>query len=124
MKQPIAHLADISKAFGDTIAVDSVSVDFFPGEILALVGANGSGKTTLMKVFCGNLRADSGEVSVRGSRASFASAADAMADGIRMLPQTTEIYSSLSVLENIFVGQEIAREFPIFRLMAWGKMRR
>jgi ABC-type sugar transport system ATPase subunit len=112
----------LSKAFDDNLAVDSISLDIFSRQILAVVGANGSGKTTLMRLVSGSLSPDSGEFWYRESRVRFASAADARARGIRMLPQAPELYSSLSVIENVFIGQEVVRNFPLLRIMAWKKM--
>ncbi len=109
--------------YGDTLALDNVSVDLFPGEILGLVGANGSGKTSLASILSGKMHPDSGEIWVEGSHVSFGSTADAVARGIRILPQHLELYPSMSILENVFIGQEIIRTFPLVRLMAWAKMR-
>ena len=52
----------LTKRFGATVAVDDVSLDFAPGEIVGLVGENGAGKTTLMSIAAGELRADAGMV--------------------------------------------------------------
>jgi ABC-type sugar transport system ATPase subunit len=124
MQDPIARLVNIRKSYGDTLALDGANVDLYPGEILGLVGPNGSGKTTLTSILSGNLEPDSGEVWVGGCRVSFESPADAIACGIRNLPQAPEIYPSLSVLENIFAGQEISRGLLVFRTMDWAKMER
>ena len=59
---------NISKAFGQTRAVDSVSLDIVGGETLALVGQSGSGKTTLARAIVGLLEADSGELYFEGQR--------------------------------------------------------
>ncbi len=122
-REPIARLTNITKTYGDTVALDDVSVDLFPGEILGLVGANGSGKTTLASILSGNMLPDSGEIWVQGSPVSFGSTADAVACGVRILPQQLELYPSMSILENIFIGQEMTRSFPFLRMMAWAKMR-
>jgi ABC-type sugar transport system ATPase subunit len=103
--------------------LDEVSVDLFPGEILGLVGANGSGKTTLASILSGKMTPDSGEIWVQGNPVSFGSPADAVASGVRILPQHLELYPSMSILENIFIGQEMTRSFPLLRLMAWARMR-
>lgn len=60
------RLAHITRSFGETRAVDGVSLDVRDGEILALVGENGAGKTTLMRIAAGELRADSGTLESSG----------------------------------------------------------
>jgi simple sugar transport system ATP-binding protein len=58
----VLRLSHISKRFGSNVAVDDVSIDLAPGEIVGLVGENGAGKTTLMSIAAGELAADSGKV--------------------------------------------------------------
>jgi ABC-type sugar transport system ATPase subunit len=122
VRQPIVQLKNISKAFDDLLALDGVTLSLFPGEILGLIGPNGSGKTTLMNILCGYMMPDSGEIWVRDRRVTFRSPNDSISRGIRMLPQSLEIYPSLSVLENIFIGQELTRKLRVPRLMAWARM--
>ena len=59
---PLVEMRDISIAFGGIKAVDHVSVDLYPGEVVGLLGHNGAGKSTLIKVLSGAYRADSGEI--------------------------------------------------------------
>ena len=73
------RLANVSKSFGPTRAVDDVSLELHAGEIAGLVGENGAGKTTLMRVAFGMLHPDAGEVRVDGTSRRFASPADAIA---------------------------------------------
>src|SRR5690242_5156530 len=61
------RLTHITKRFGSTVAVDDVSLEFAPGEIVALVGENGAGKTTLMSIAAGELRPDSGTIHAEGT---------------------------------------------------------
>jgi simple sugar transport system ATP-binding protein len=56
------RLSHITKRFGANVAVDDVSLDFAPGEIVGLVGENGAGKTTLMSIAAGELAADAGTI--------------------------------------------------------------
>ncbi|MEA2337535.1 MAG: ribose transport system ATP-binding protein, partial [Thermoanaerobaculia bacterium] len=56
------RLTHITKSFGANVAVDDVSLDFAPGEIVGLVGENGAGKTTLMSIAAGELAADAGTI--------------------------------------------------------------
>lgn len=119
---PTIRLKNISKTFDDLVALDRVTLNLFPGELLGVIGPNGSGKTTLMNILCGYLMPDSGEIWVRDRRITFRSANDSISRGIRMLPQSLEIYPSLSVLENIFIGQELTRKIRLPRLMALPRM--
>jgi ABC-type sugar transport system ATPase subunit len=122
MTPPIVTLREISKNFADVCALNGASLELFPGEVLGLVGPNGSGKTTLANVLCGSLTPDSGDIFVRDAKVSFSSPADAIAYGIRKLPQSLEVYPALNVLENIFIGQEIAVGFSPFQVMNWREM--
>src|SRR4051794_27784045 len=61
----LMRLSHITKRFGANIAVDDVSLDFAPGEIIGLVGENGAGKTTLMSIAAGELAADEGTIEDR-----------------------------------------------------------
>lgn len=118
-QNPAASVVNVTKAFNGTCAVDRATVDFFPGQIVGLVGPNGSGKTTLVNLLCGHLVADAGEVRIGGRLARLRHPADALQRGVRMLPQATELYPGLSVLENIFIGQE-RRRFGT--MMSWRRM--
>ena len=66
MAQPAIHVADIRKAYGRTLAVDSVSFEVAPGEIFGLIGPNGAGKTTTMECVEGLRTPDAGDISVLG----------------------------------------------------------
>jgi ABC-2 type transport system ATP-binding protein len=56
------HVADVSKSYGAVQALDGVSFDVQPGQVIGLLGPNGAGKTTMIKILCGYLQPDSGRV--------------------------------------------------------------
>ncbi|WP_376088039.1 phosphonate C-P lyase system protein PhnK [Roseomonas sp. CCTCC AB2023176] len=63
--EPILSARDLSIAFGTVRALDGVSLDIWPGEVLAIVGESGSGKSTLLRVLAGEMRPDAGTVLYR-----------------------------------------------------------
>ena len=119
----VARLVNLSKRLDSDFLLDNVSIEFRAGEIVGLVGPNGSGKTTLMNLLSGALQPDIGEIWIQGRLTKLASISSGIAEGIRLLPQFLQTYPSLSVLENIFIGQELTSEWPFPRLMAWRRMR-
>ena len=66
MPEPIIVLEKLRKTFGETVAVDGVSLTISRGEIFGFLGANGAGKTTTMKMLCGLMKPSSGHGSVDG----------------------------------------------------------
>jgi len=105
--EPVVELRALVKRFGRTVAVDRADLALFAGEVIGLIGGNGSGKSTLAHLLAGNLAPDSGSIIVRGAATRFGHAREAIAAGISLVPQFSEIYPDLSAVENIFVGQEV-----------------
>ncbi|HUF38963.1 MAG TPA: ABC transporter ATP-binding protein [Anaerolineales bacterium] len=97
------------KAFGDRLAVDSISFDVAEGEIYGLVGPDGAGKTTLMRLAVGALGLDSGEIEIAGCPIS--SDPEGARAHIGYLPQRFSLYEDLTVLENLQFFAE-ARALP------------
>jgi general nucleoside transport system ATP-binding protein len=97
---PLA-LNDITKRFGNTIALDSVSLAVHKGRITALLGENGAGKTTLMRIAFGMLQPDSGSIAIDGRTVRLNSPADAIAAGIGMVHQQFSLIPAMTVAENV-----------------------
>ncbi len=108
MSQYILEMRGIEKAFAVPVLK---GVDFFlsQGEVHALVGGNGAGKSTLMKIMTGIYKKDAGEVRVNGQRVEINSAHDAKNNGIAMIFQELSLVQSMTVAENIFLGEEITK---------------
>jgi general nucleoside transport system ATP-binding protein len=103
---PAIEAVDIVKRFGPLVANNRVSLQAFPGEILALVGENGAGKSTLMNVLSGLLQPDEGEIRLKGQAVRFRSPRDAIEHGIGMVHQHFMLIPKLTVAENVVLGHE------------------
>ena len=99
------------KRFGGVPALRDVDFSAQPGEIVGLLGANGAGKSTLVKIISGALAADAGSIRIGGRRTKWSSPREAIAAGVRMLPQEISVFPDLSVAENIFTGNFPRRNF-------------
>lgn len=109
-KESLVRVADIGKSFEATRALDGVSLDFFPGEILGLVGANGAGKSTLIKIMCGYHTEYEGRIVLDDEDVEFASPQDAYRRGIATVHQIINqgVVQSMSVCENLTLGELLA----------------
>jgi len=104
--QPLLEVRNISKRFPGVQALDDVSVEFYPGEIHAVVGENGAGKSTLMKIMAGAYYQDSGEIIYEGEEVSFSHPEQALKVGISIIYQEFNLLSERTVAQNIFLGRE------------------
>jgi L-arabinose transport system ATP-binding protein len=101
---PLLELQRVSKRFGIVQALDEVSLAFHPGEVLALVGENGAGKSTMMRLIEGVFPPDGGAIALNGVPQHFSEPRAAHLKGIRVIHQEPEIVATLTVAENIFMG--------------------
>ena len=107
MSSPVLSVKNISKSFGGIKAVQNVSLDVQPGEILGLIGPNGSGKSTLFNCILGQLTPDSGEVQFEGKKLDGRRPSELSRMGIGRTFQQLSVFPQLSVLENVILaGQE------------------
>ncbi len=102
----LVQLREIKKAFGGVQAVDGVSVNLYPGEVVALLGHNGAGKSTLMKMLAGAYPIDAGDTIVGGEKVHIRTPADAQAQGIETIYQTLALADNLDSVANLFLGRE------------------
>ncbi|MEM8871170.1 MAG: ATP-binding cassette domain-containing protein [Pseudomonadota bacterium] len=107
MTTPLVEMHDISIAFGGIKAVDHVSVDLYPGEVVGLLGHNGAGKSTLIKILSGAYKADSGEIRVNGQPVKIESPRDARDHNIETIYQTLALADNLDAASNLFLGREL-----------------
>ena len=104
--ETVIALEGISKSFGKVHANKNICLNIRKGMIKALLGENGAGKSTLMSMLAGRLQPDSGQIVVDGTVQRFSSAKDAIVAGVGMVYQHFKLVESMSVAENVFLGQE------------------
>ena len=108
---PILELRGITKRFPGIVANDHIDLDLRQGEVHALLGENGAGKSTLMKVLSGvHPHGDyDGDIVYDGQVRRFAGIHDSERAGIIIIHQELALVPMLSIAENLFLGNEIAR---------------
>jgi len=99
------RLSGISKSYSGIAALSDVTVEFYAGEVHAVLGENGAGKSTLMSIISGVNQPDTGEIEFEGRRVSPMSPETATALGISISYQHPAILDDLSVLDNLRVAQ-------------------
>lgn len=104
---PLVEMRDISIAFGGIKAVDHVSIDLHPGEVVGLLGHNGAGKSTLIKCLSGAYKADAGEIYINGAKVDINNPRDAREYNIETIYQTLALADNLNAASNLFLGREI-----------------
>lgn len=107
MTTPLLEMRNISINFGGIKAVDNVSIDVMPGEVVGLLGHNGAGKSTLIKILSGAYKKDAGEIYVDGKKVEINSPRDARTHNIETIYQTLALSDNLDAASNLFLGREI-----------------
>ncbi len=106
-RDPLVEMREMNVSFGGVHAVEGVTIDLYPGEILAIVGGNGAGKSTLVKTLSGAQRADSGQILIDGEPVTIDNPRDAKALGIETIYQTLALAENIDAPGNMFLGREL-----------------
>lgn len=106
MGSPILEMKGIGKRFPGVIALDSVDLEVYPGEVVALAGENGAGKSTLMKILGGVHQPNEGTIRIDGEPVVIRSVSDAIGRGIGFIHQELNVLDNLDIAENVFLGRE------------------
>ena len=112
---PLVGIERIRKEFGAVVALQEVTLDVDPGEIVALVGDNGAGKSTAVKCIAGVYPPTSGQILLEGQPVHFSSPLDARSHGIEAVFQDLALANLQPVYMNMFLGRELVRG-PLRRL--------
>ncbi len=104
---PLVEMRNMRIAFGGVHAVDDVTVDLYPGEVIGLVGGNGAGKSTLIRALSGAHPADSGQILINGEPVTISNPRDAKQYGIETIYQTLALADNVDAAANMFLGREL-----------------
>jgi ribose transport system ATP-binding protein len=107
----IVSLKEITKIYGHHRALNGVSFDLRRGEVHCLVGENGAGKSTLIKILSGAIAPDAGEICIAGQCFRSLNPRQAIELGISTIYQDAEFVDSLTVADNVFLGNEQSARF-------------
>ena len=108
--EPVLVAKKLSKKYGKVVALESANLELYPGEVLGVIGDNGAGKSTLIKVLCGAVIPDSGEILLDGKPVTFTSPIEARTLGIETVYQNLALSPALSITDNMFLGREIRQK--------------
>jgi len=103
---PTLAAQEVSKSFGPVTVLEGINLDFHAGEIHAVIGENGAGKSTLMKILAGVYEPTRGSVLFRGNRVRTGDLREMENLGVRFIHQELNLAEDLTVVENLFLGQE------------------
>lgn len=104
MTTPRLQLSGITKRYPGVVANSDVNLTVMPGETHAVLGENGAGKSTLMKIIYGAVKPDAGEVRINGQLMQIRNPKDARANGISMVFQHFNLFDTMTVAENVWLG--------------------
>ena len=106
---PILEARSLVKTYGRVVGLDGVSLQLFPGEVLAIIGDNGAGKSTLIKCLTGAELPDEGDILLEGQPVTFKRPQDARHAGIETVYQNLAVSPALDVASNLYLGREERR---------------
>ena len=110
---PMLEVDRVSAGYGAVQALDEVSLQVMPGEIVTLIGANGAGKSTLLMTICGAPKPRSGSIRLAGEDITGAPTHAIMRRGVAQSPEGRRIFPRMTVQENLLMGAEaLTRDDP------------
>ncbi|HPB63546.1 MAG TPA: sugar ABC transporter ATP-binding protein [Mesotoga sp.] len=112
-RKELVKMDNLVKIYGHHRALDSVSFDLMEGEVHCLVGENGAGKSTLIKILSGAISPEAGDIFIGGKTVGSLNPRQSIELGISTIYQDAELVDSLTVADNVFLGDEKAGRFPL-----------
>src|SRR3954454_17932528 len=102
--EPLLRARELVVRYGQVEALHGVSVDVFPGEVVALIGSKGAGKTTLLRALSGMIPVESGQVLFEGTDITGLPSHDIVRRGLAHIPEGRQIFGNQSVFDNLLLG--------------------
>ena len=126
---PLLEVRDLVVHHGQLRALDAISLQVYPGEVYAIIGANGAGKSTLLRTIAGLHHPTAGSISFDGKDVTGLRPERRAMQGIAMVPEGRRLFGSLSLEENLQVGATYARQGPwtierVYEMFGWMRERR
>ena len=112
MTAPLLEVRDLTVRYGKVAAVRGVGLSVGPGRIVTVIGPNGAGKTTLLAAVAGLLPPAGGEVLLDGRPIAGAPVEENAARGLALVPETRELFTAMSVEDNLALGAYPLRRAP------------
>jgi branched-chain amino acid transport system ATP-binding protein len=109
-KDPLLALRDVSVSYGNIAAIQGLSIDVFPGEIVCLIGSNGAGKSTTLRTISGLLRPKHGSVLFEGRSIGGQPGHTIVKMGICQSPEGRRIFARMTVSENLDLGAFLRKD--------------
>ena len=101
---PLLSVRDLLVRYGQVEALHGVSLDVYPGEIVALIGSNGAGKSTTLRAISGMITAASGSVTFAGQDITNLRSDQIVRQGLAHVPEGRQIFGDQSVFDNLLLG--------------------
>ncbi|MGC4026913.1 MAG: ABC transporter ATP-binding protein [Mesorhizobium sp.] len=108
-------VANLTVTYGVVRAVANISIHLDEGETVALIGPNGAGKSSMLLTIAGVVCAPSGSIKLRGEDISALSAEQRVGVGVSVVPETRDVFTKLSVHENLLIGASLRRDYVAVR---------
>ena len=107
---PVLSIENLSGGYGEADILHSISLEINAGEIVVVIGPNGAGKSTAMKAVFGLLRLSGGTVPLAGEDITNMDSAEVVNKGVCYVPQTNNVFPTLTVHENLEMGAYIRKD--------------
>ena len=115
---PLLDVSELCSGYKQMEVLHGISIHVQPGEIVALVGANGAGKSTLLNTITGIVPVRSGRISFDNAMISTRPTRDIVRMGIGVVPERRQLFSTMSVEENLLIGAYARPDRPSAQAVA------